>query len=279
MQIAEPIISQSEQDNDTHVVAVKIESKKQIGWALAKLRSEFPGVNWTLDSLTKNLIKEVEYPTERIRLRVGIGGEEYFRGLLKAVFNLLGSTKHEIAMMDCFDDLRNFVLDGSGEHTKFIRWDYNPEKMKIPSKGEFDHFIAVYSENGNVNGVAQFFGGINHIFRLTDSYSGPDFKCAYLVNPLRDTEPAEERNPEFNHKLLPKFELGFIKPGPDVWPIYEGKINSFLNNYFAYTSRKIIEEIVEGALSPHEGEIITEAMLDELGTKLRPFLESRVQSS
>ncbi|MBC7499107.1 MAG: hypothetical protein H7315_01145 [Herminiimonas sp.] len=205
--------------------ATRFETHRQ-GWATGVLRKFFPEVAWGA---------RPRATTDRagadVQLSPRIGGKTYFRGLLKAAFNLLGANSPDLALMSCFDSARNFILNGVGDEKKYIRWLNTSDRLPIMALGPFDHFIGIYSNGAAVDGIVQFFGGISHIVRLTDDYSGPDFRFGYQSDPLCDSIPCEIKLSMFNPQRFPRFDDGHASPGPAVWPVYGAVYSRFLENY------------------------------------------------
>jgi hypothetical protein len=104
-------------------------------------------------------------PQDRLHLKPCIGGEEFFRGILKSLFNLLSVNHPALALDPIFDPVRAFILTGVGGSRAFGRWPVRPP-LPLPQLGEFDHLIAVYSRGGVVDAFAQFFGAFHWTFRL-----------------------------------------------------------------------------------------------------------------
>lgn len=275
--LAQPVIATNQLEDGTHVVHAKLGDMEQLGWAIAKLRNQFPNASWNIEEIRGQLTSEQEYLSERIQLRAGIGGRDYFRGLLKAAFNLLGVNASDIALRPCFDGVREFILNGVGDDGSHIRWLGTSDKLEISDLGPFDHFIGIYSQGKTVDGVVQFFGGISHIVRLTDCYDGPEFCYGYQVNPLRDSDPAETRAPDFNPSKFPRFDEGHEKPGPDVWPIYSAVFSRLLESHYDLASKKEISRIVDEVLLPHDGKVLTEEIVNELVQKMSKFIVTRIQ--
>ena len=276
--LAEPLIATRELDDGTHQLHAKLGDMRQLEWAVKKLQTQFPSVNWNTQELREKLFPEKAYLRERLHLRTGIGGREYFRGLLKIAFNLLGAKSVDIALRPCFDALRIYIVDGNGDDKNHIRWLTTADKLAIENLGPFDHFVAVFSTGSTVDGIVQFFGGISHLIRLTDNYDGPAFCFGYQVNPLRDSAPAETRAPVFDTNLIPKFDEGHISPGPDVWPVYHALFSQFLEDHTDRACKAEIARIVDEVLLPHDGEIQSQEIIGELAHKVANFISSRMTS-
>lgn len=277
--LAEPIVATTHLNDDVYEFSAKLGDREQLGWAIAKFREKFPDVSLDVEKLESQLISKKQYLNDQIHLRVGIGGRDYFRGLLKAAFNLLGVNNASIACRPCFDSVRIFIREGTGSDRNHIRWLATAEELKISALGSFDHFVGIYSQGNNVDGIVQFFGGISHVVRLTDNYSGPEFQFGYQVNPLRDTQPAETRTPIFNPQQLPQFDDGYEEPGEDARLICSAIFSRFLTNHSHMASEKEISRIVDEVLIPHGDEIISVEMVNELVEEVLKFMVTRIKKA
>lgn len=228
-----------------------------------------------MKQIQEKLTREKAYLNDLLHLKVGIGGREYFRGLLKAAFNLLGANAIEIALRPCFDRVRAYILDGNGDDTSHIRWLTTADRLAITAIGSFDHFVAVYARGNKVDGIVQFFGGISHMVRLSDNYNGPGFCFGYQVDPLRESALAETRNPIFNPDELPKFDEGSLSVDK-VRSVYNALLSRFWRDYDERASEGEISHIVDEVLFPRKGGTIAEDMIDELTEKLAKFFASRI---
>ncbi|WP_141639932.1 hypothetical protein [Cupriavidus basilensis] len=152
-----------------------------------------------------------------------------------------------------------------------MRWATTDENFSVPSIGEFDHFVGVYSTGGCVDGIVQFFGSIPFLIRLSDSFAGEEFRLAYLVDPTREGNPAEIRNPHFDAHVLPPFGSGAEVPDASARKAYQARFLGLLSRHYARADGLHIRAIVEQALSPYEGEVAPQEVLDELQMKLRAF--------
>jgi len=276
--IAQPIITVIPQEDDSHEVIAKLGDKQQIGWFISKLRTMFPDNKSLIDidAIKKEILsypKEKRYLDEALHIQLNFGGKNYFRGLLKSAFNLLGVNNSSIALLPCFDALRTFIVDGVGDINKHIRWLSSSDELPINKMGLFDHFIGIYSHEGNVDGVVQFFGGISHLVRLTDEYNGPDIRYGYQVNPFRDSEPAENRAPVFDpiSVSFPKFDDG-NKGSAQVQAVYKSIIERLLDRYLKMAKKEEVSKIIDEVLLPHDGEVLSEAILKRLENRLIEFL-------
>jgi hypothetical protein len=173
--------------------------------------------------------------------------------------------------------VRDYVLKSTGDDKNHIRWLATADKLPIADLGPVDHFIGIYSCDGNVDGIVQFFGGISHGVRLTDCYQGPEFSYGYQVNPFRNSEPPETREPVFDYRNFPRFEDGFDAPGPDVWTVYGARVSQLMKAYYDIASEAEISRIVDRALMPHMGEELSPAIIDELVNEVLKFMVSRVR--
>lgn len=268
-EISAPAIKSQSLADGTKVIEGKIGNKKQLDWLIHELRATHPDINIGINQLRALATAQTGYLDSPLQLHPRIGGADYFRGLLKSAFNLLGVNASHIALLACFDCLRNFVLNGAGSEDKFIRW-YSASSTTsgIPAIGKFDHFVCVYSNGSNVDGLVQFFGGIGHIIRLGSGYEGEAFKFGYLVNPLRDSDPAETRDPTFNVDLLPNFDEGHLKPGPAVWPVYKLIYETLLTNYMERSLDMEISRIVEDVMHSSDPDASSVQIVEEITKKM-----------
>jgi len=275
--LAEPFIKSTPLESGGHEVQVKLGSMNQLEWAIAKIKQQFPDATIDFEKIKENLVTEKAYLDEKIIYKLGIGGKDYFRGLLKSIFNLLGVMNTPLALSPEFDDLRKFILEGDAEPSKYIRWLNTDEQINIPRLSDFDHFIAVFTKNKCVEGIAQFYGDIPHLIRLSDGYKGVDFSYSYLVNPFRSTKPAEIRNPpNFEKDLLPGFDNHAEIPNEDVWGPYKTRFSRILKRYYDKADKERIGEIVDEVLIPRTGELFTPELIDELTKEIMKYITHRI---
>ena len=197
--------------------------------------------------------------------------------MLKSIFNLLGAMNHNIAMTSEFDDVRNFILTGVGNVTKYIRWIVNDHALNIPTLYKFDHFIAVFSKKGCVEGIAQFYGDIPHLIKMSDRYTGEDFSYSYLVDPFRSVSPAEIRNSEnFDKFSLPDFNEHSKIPDETVWGPYRARFSRILKKHYAKMNMDNIDDIITNFSSLHEGELFTPELINNLTEEIMKYIALRI---
>jgi len=276
-EIHEPEVEVTELPDGSLGVTFKLAHIGQLEWAKAMVREMYPERQLKFPQ-TISQKKSQEYLHNPIHLPISLGGKEFFRGLLKSVFNLLGVNSPGIALNGAFDRLRSFVLTGEGEMREFVRFSSSAEPLWVEQFGEFDHFIGIWSRGNEVFGVASLYGGIHFLFRLTDQFSDEPFAFGYLVNPLRDTEAAENRNPEFDPSKFPSFDSGKEEPGLEIWVPFQNVVSQFMNKFAQRADSEQIGKIVEEALEPPEGKPIDQEMINQLVAKLRPYIEHRLRS-
>ncbi|MEW6272873.1 MAG: hypothetical protein AB1689_26660 [Thermodesulfobacteriota bacterium] len=191
---------------------------EQLPWALneaAKLNPLVRGVT------PEQVLSSSARFTDRIKgetmIEIRLGGIDYFRGALKAAMNLLGALRVDVALSDACDSVREFIKDGSGEATDMIRWVADAGRPVGLELGPIDHVLALHGRPPHVDGCILFFGAVAHVVRLGVGYDGPDFTAAYIVDPLREADPAELRDPPFDPATLPVFDRQPRLPNEDVW--------------------------------------------------------------
>ncbi|WP_281717987.1 hypothetical protein [Pandoraea apista] len=277
--IAEPVIKTAQMANGLHQVQVVLGDMKQLGWAVAKLRELYPNASFDIEELRQQVVVQSGYANEHINYRSGLGGDEFFRGVLKAAFNLLGASDTDTALLDIFDEVRTFILNGTGDCKKFVHWLNTDKAHAVPKIGDFDQFVTVYSNNGFVDGYIQFYGDIGFSLRLAEQYTGPEFCYGYLVDSFRTATPAEIRHPDFNKEIIPTFESGSPLPDETVWPSMSARFSRILERYYRQADAQNVSRIVDEVLLPHDGKPITKEMLDELSQKTAEYFVHRLSMS
>ncbi|WP_158534243.1 hypothetical protein [Paracidovorax avenae] len=274
--IAAPVIKTAQISDDLHQVQVVLGDMKQLGWAVAKLREMYPATRFDIDDLRQQAATGVDYLGERLKLSSALGGDEFFRGALKAAFNLLGASDANAALLDVFDEIRAFILSGTGDCKRFVRWLNTVDAITLPRIGDFDQFVAVFSKDGFVDGYIQFYGEIGFLLRLAENYEGPEFCYGYLVDPFRDVTPAEIRHPGFDRENIPSFDSGSPLPDEAVMAAMCARLSRILERYYSRTDTKNLASIVDDVLLPHDGKKITTEMLNELSQKVGEYIAHRI---
>jgi hypothetical protein len=268
--LAEPKVTPSPGNPEEFQIAIS--SAANAGWVAAKIREHFPSIN--MDALIAALSEKATNPPpqpsqqdDRLLLKPQIGGEDFFRGILKSLFNLLGVNDAALALDAMFDPVRAFILTGVGGSRTFGRWSVQAPPT-LPKLGEFDQFIAVYSRGTFVEGFAQFFGAFHWAFRLASAYSGPDFCFAYCVDPLRQARPAEDRKPVVTRDSFPLFEAGRAEHDKDTWRYGQEQAAAFLQRHLRRAQqqalRNDIARLIRETLGPPDGRVLTAADIERV---------------
>jgi hypothetical protein len=141
---AAPLITEKHSD-DRIDLNIRVGNEDQLRWAFAKLKQKYPGAKLEYDDLRKSA-SVIEGPIlGAVTHHLSLGGKDYFRGILKSCFNLIGATHQAIAVEPCFDAVREFIREGSGTETDFMHWVCTPPLQRLPSIGVADHCIAILS--------------------------------------------------------------------------------------------------------------------------------------
>lgn len=222
--LAEPFIQINPKSDGREYVKAIISDKSDTQRVMATVRKQHPNLTLMEDTL--------EYGTEQeegpIQISLNMGGRDSYRGMLKSIFNLLGAKNPELALHPEFDSLREFILNGEGNIGDFVHYPESLNPGALPHFNQFDHFLAVYSQSGSIDGFIQYYGTICYSVRLCSNYTGEDFQYAYQVNPLPVQPHQENREPKFNPELLPKFaECGALN-NPDFQKFMTARIENFL---------------------------------------------------
>ena len=249
-----------------HEVRIEIGTEKHIEWALAELRKKLPGA---ANAITADMIRQhgkrgKGYIQGPVKLQIVLGGSDYARGILKSCFNLLAA--HGGPALDaCFDPLREFVLNGNGASENFLRWPTCASGV-LPQLGPADHFLGLVSRENRVEGVVQLFGGILHSVCLTKAYAGPALKLGYLVDPLREADPAENRNPQFLDDSILVFDAQPDKPGPETWAAAEKAFNIVGEVFKERTLKELTSSTLQEVWAP--GTPLTDEVRKEFASRL-----------
>ncbi|MGO9994576.1 MAG: hypothetical protein ACLPTF_18955 [Steroidobacteraceae bacterium] len=280
--LAEPKVVPNPRNPEEFQIAIS--SIADVGWAAAKIREHFPSID--MDALIAALSEKAANPPpqpsqqdDRLLLKPQIGGEDFFRGILKSLFNLLGVNDAALALDPMFDPVRAFILTGVGGSRTFGRWPVRAP-LALPKLGEFDQFIAVYSRGTAVEGVAQFFGAFHWVFRLASSYSGPDFCFAYSVDPLRQAKPAEDREPVVTSQSFAPFDEGRAEHDDDTWRYGQEQAVTFLQRHLRRAQqlalRDEVARLIRDTLGPPDGRVLTPADIARVSEAARSLAMKRL---
>jgi hypothetical protein len=204
----------------------------QLPWAIAELKRQLPEENFSVDELKANMVEDSVRFDSQIHLTPLIGGNEFFRGVLKSIFNLLGAMNHSVALMPDLDLARNFIYSGQGDFKSHIRFSKSFMFENVNRLGSFDHFICVFVNGNCIDAVAQYFGSITYVLRLTDTYEGENFCYSYLVDPCRESQPAEQRNILSDASSLTNFNDGVDWEDQElILQMYSEQLSHFLQKH------------------------------------------------
>lgn len=239
---------------------------------LADVRRRHPNAEINAEQLVESARLSERYIEGYVSFQVNIGGNDYFRGALKACFNLLGATHPDIAFKTCFGPVREFIKDGNGTADRFIRWVVSSDRLAVPQLGPSDQAIFFVTRDQSVEGVVQFFGEIAHSFQLTDSYDGPAIQCAYIVDPFREASAPEKRNPHFESCAIPVFKDQSEIYSRDIQSGWETRLSRVLDLYYARSQRRTIKKTIAEVVQDNPGEFFTPEMIEQIARKLAPRL-------
>jgi hypothetical protein len=268
VQMAAPLLTELDLPNGQKQVRVKAETPEQVAWALAQIRAKYPKTQIDEQALLASATVTEGYINSPVLHELNLGGPELFRGLLKACFNLLGVEHPEIALLPCFNGVRDYIREGSGGAGSYIRWYASEDLPNLPRVGPADQHIFIVCRGSSVEGVAQLFGGLVYPFQLTNSYCGPDFTCGYVVDPFRESEPAERRNPEFDAAAVPVFSEQQDEQNQAVIESRKYRLGKIIELHFERHRQAVIERTLKEVVSLHGGDIITKEIVDDFAELL-----------
>jgi hypothetical protein len=263
----------------TNMANIHIPDASKIGWAYIEFKKKFPNSPVSREQFYENTVGQESQSNEPLTSKQSIGGGPFFRGILKSAFNLLGASNPDIALSSDFNSLREYVINENSDSRSFIRWVgvNNRQDFGIEEKGLFDHILTVYSRNSGVYGYIRLYGEFALSLRLAEEYSDDLFCYSYLVDPLRISNPAEQRNIEVNIGLLPIFE-----DQPEVAD--DGGIQSLISMFERFgeklTGLKPSEEIkhiqckamrimIDSKITPEQKRQRVDALVKETEEKIR----------
>lgn len=277
LQLNQPEVKITPGSNNTKAVEISMRDMRDIGWALHLLKSQLPNAQIDEEVIRKLSVSTRREAEEVVHLRFEFGGIPYLRAVTKAAFNLAaakGVDVHDSA----FDAARSFVRDGSGASENIVRYAvahaFAPDSKLSP----VDHFVAVAVQGNAVVGYVQLYGALEYVMQLADNYRGQSFAHGYLVNPLRNTTPAESREPRFDPQKLPA-----LRDQPD--PITEETMRWMrqrLNPIIAFHQQSGLEkrmaQIVDEVLLPHDGKPLTAELLRTLSLRIAELAAAKLST-
>jgi hypothetical protein len=272
-----PIIKMIELSEGRRIARMLLGNLKQLEWALSILRREVPGLTVDVDALRASS-ETTPLPECMVNLQLQLGGEEYFRGMLKSGFNLLAANYPMAAYEPCFNAVRNSIRDGGGTFQQFIRWMPTSEALDVPKLGPIDQAIFIVSRGSSVEGVAQFFGEIVHPFQLSDSYAGEPIRCGYVVDPFRGARPAETREPDFAEESIPIYAAQMLNLTSTILATFQERSTRILRVFsHEITLHRIVEETVQEVLTPYIGQQFTPEIASQLAARFAERLADHVR--
>jgi HNH endonuclease len=274
LQPNEPKIEVSPHNEDSVMVNVAMRDARDIGWVLHLIKEKVPNARIDADLIKRLAVKTVEGTSDVVKLELAVGGLEYHRAAVKSVFNLVGASG--IPVMDaCFDPVRAFVRDGTGNIDDFIRFAAEHAFAPATKFGPIDHFVAVVGQGAKVDAFLQYYGAVQHCISLARNYLGAPFALGYLVNPLRGTEPAESRAPVFDEAKLPRTEDHPSPPTEATWAWMRSRVGLVMDYYVRNGREQKVEQIIKEVLEPHDGELFTRELIAVLAQRLASAFSAR----
>jgi hypothetical protein len=268
VQMAAPILKEVDLPNGQKEVRVNAATPEQFAWALAQIKAKYPKTQIDENALLAKANVTEGYINDPIVHKLELGGPELFRGLLKACFNLLGAEHPERALLPCFNGVRDYIREGVGGAALYTRWYASADLPNLPRLGPADQHIFIVCRGSSVEGVAQLFGSLVYPFQLTDSYSGAAFTSGYVVDPFRESDPAEMRNPKFDAAAVPVFSEQQDDWNEAVSRCYERGVAKIMDLHFDRHREDVIKRSFQEVAASHSGSEFTEEMAAELADLL-----------
>jgi HNH endonuclease len=274
--LRQPEVQVTPRSDGRHDVRIKLGHRGQLGWALKMLREQLPDktINeatiWTMMQATQSFL------AGSVQHNVNVGGLDFFRGLVKAAFNMLAAHAGDgpaIALDPAFDAVRAFVRHGHGEMPEFVRWMTQNDIPQAPRRGPIDQAIGLISRGTSVEGVVQVFGHLQFPFRLTNSYAGRPISCGYVVDPLREADSAEQRLTEYPAEGVPDFASQSPYNNAAVQNLFLDKYQRVLATFYSRAEQTIIRDSFTEIMGPADGQPLTEELVNRLAASLAQKIE------
>lgn len=88
--LSEPVVALTNDGGDHHI-HIRIDSIKDLDWALSKVRRQVPGFSVTADDIRHKGTAAQERLDGEIRIPIALGGLDFFRAVVKSAVNLLAA--------------------------------------------------------------------------------------------------------------------------------------------------------------------------------------------
>lgn len=239
---------------------IRLSRPEQLGWALAKVRKELPHAKVDA-SMARTIMRTTEgFLAGGINLELDIGGLDFFRGVVKASFNLLAAHADDgpaIALLPQFDAVRAFVRHGTGTMSDFVRWATKADYAHGPLLGPMDHVVGLQFRDG-LEGFVQVFGHIAIPVRLCADATPRAVSYGYFVDPYRKADPAERRANGIDPEMVPLFGQESLQDNPAVQGVFMARLHRIFDHFYDKARNEIIASTVEDILKPRMGEPFTE---------------------
>lgn len=276
--IAKPILTEKK-INDSQIQVSATGSPKQLNWLIHELKKKYPEYNFNEEEIKKCISQTSSYLTQPVDIPLTLGGDDFFRAICKASFNLLGVKQPSIIHSNELDDVRKFISEGKGNHHSFVKWCSDTTPLEIANLSPFDHFLCVFSNEGIIQSFVQLYGSILFLLDFGRMSDTVDFKHSYVVNPYRDTEPNEIRDMK---SFDPSKILGFKwskDVNDDVIKTLLARFNQvFLPSYSEKARKKEMRSILKNSFVKKEyGEVKIDEDLEKICDDLMPFVMSQLR--
>jgi hypothetical protein len=243
------------EDGDRHQVQVKIGRTQDLGWALNEVRKQLPHAEFDQEQIKKLGVQKLERLDGEVKFDLTLGGLDFFRAVLKCCANLFAAhdpVGREAFLGPAFNGVRAFVLEGTGQMADFARWVISPAPLNLPIRGSADQMIILTTRGNSVEGVIRFFGQLSFAVRLATNYTNAPIRCAYIVDPYREADPAEQR---LNGDSLTQYDDQipiFVEQSPgnnaDVQAAWDAALNRFMAHYSERENEATVQKVVDESI-------------------------------
>lgn len=285
--LSRPHVAVTPEAEGGHRVQIRIDRERDLGWALSEVRKKLPDAKLDQQAIKKLGVRKTERLGGEVSFDLNLGGGAFFRAVLKCCANLFAAhapAARAAFLGPAFDAVRGFVKDGAGQTGDFARWLLSAEPLELPRRGQADQTIVLTTRGGSVEGVMRFFGHLPFAVRLATGYDGPSVRCAYVVDPYREADPAERRlsggELATYDDLLPVFAEQSPGNTTAVQVAWDAALSRFIAHYIERENEDRVQKAVDAArqmnpwIAAMPREEVVEMMRRKAGERLQRFKET-----
>ena len=106
------------------------------------------------------------------------------------------------------------------------------------------------------------------MIQLADQYDGQPIHCGYQIDPFRESDTAEMRQPKFDDDIVPIFDEQPRDFDEGCSATLSSRLGRIIQVYYDRADQKLIQEVFDEILLPHTGEPFTEELAARFSQRL-----------